>query len=342
MTEELNSKEFETNQLRDRATKNKPVTEEMWDKVNPFNRNLVNEFLEESTHLSPRSAIQYKSALREFYYWVYETLNNKKVFEIKKKDFMRFQNSLVRRGVSSNGIKMKRSSISSLNKYLINFYEDEDDFKTFRNFVEGVQNPSPNKVYNKVALSKDEYQLICETLEEDGQLQILAAIKILYASACRRSELIQLKKDVIHSEPILDKDGNPTKMYKTAPIRTKGKGEQGNIRPIIIDEESIVAIKKWLEVRGEDDNPYIFVSRYRGEVRQVDVSALNYWFTDIISDIANRRVNVHLLRGSRATIALSEGADIKSVSKLLGHADISTTQNFYDLREDDDDLDGLF
>lgn len=342
MSEIIDNKEFESNQLRERAKKKQPVTDEMWDKINSNNRNLVHEFLEESTHLSPKSAIQYKSALREFYYWVYEALQDKDIHQIKKKDFMRYQNSLIRRGVSSNGIKMKRSSISSFNKYLINYYEDDDNFKTFRNFVEGVQNPSPNKVYNKIALTKEEYKLICDTLEEDGQWQILAAVKVLYASACRRSELIQLKKDTIDLQPIIDKEGNPTNKYKTAPIRTKGMGEQGNVRSIVIDEESIEAIKKWLDVRGEDECPYVFATKYNGEINQVNVSAVNYWFTDIISDIVNRRINVHLLRGSRATIALSDGADIKSVSKLLGHKDISTTQNFYDLRDDDDELDGLF
>lgn len=342
MSEIIDIKEFETNQLRDRAKKKNPVTEEMWLQVNEFNRNLVEEFLEESTHLSPKSHTQYKSALREFYYWVFENLKDKKLFDIKKKEFMKYQNSLMRRGVSSNGIKMKRSAISSLNKYLINYYEDDEDFETFRNFVEGVQNPPPNKVYSKIPLSKDEYNLICNTLEEKEHWQILAAIKILYASACRRSELIQLRKDTVDLEPVKDKEGNPTKMYRTAPIRAKGKGEQGEIRPLIIDEESIEAIKKWLEVRGEDNCPYIFVAKYKGETNQVDASAINYWFTDIISPIINRRVNVHLLRGTRATHSLENGIDIKSVAKLLSHKDVSTTQNFYDLRDDDDDLEDLF
>jgi site-specific recombinase XerD len=90
-------------------------------KVNPFNREKVEEFLLESTHLSKQSQIQYKSALRIFYFWVHDSLNDKNIYEIKKKDFMRFQNFLIRRGLSSNGIKLKRSAVSSLNKYLINF-----------------------------------------------------------------------------------------------------------------------------------------------------------------------------------------------------------------------------
>lgn len=342
MSEMIENKEKEMNQLRDRANRREVITDEMWDKINPENMRYVNEFLEESTHLSPQSYKQYKSALHEFYYWVHETLSDKNIYQIKKKDFMRYQNSLIRRGVSSNGVKFKRSAVSSLNKYLINFYEDEDEFKTFRNFVEGVPNPSPNKVYNKIPLTKQEYKLICNTLEEDNQWQILAALKTLYASACRRSEFVQLKKDTINIEPMKDKEGNITKVYKTAPIRTKGKGEQGVVRPLLLDEDAVEAIKKWLDVRGEDDCPYIFVSKIKGEVKQIDVSTINYWFSEIISDVISRRVNVHLIRGSRSTHSLEDGVDIKKVKNLLGHSDISTTQNFYDLRDDNEDMDDLF
>lgn len=336
------TKEFNSNMLRKRAEKIEPVTDEMWKLVNPFNREKVEEFLLESTHLSKQSQTQYKSALRIFYYWVYESLKDKPIYEIKKKDFMRFQNSLIRRGMSSNGVKMKRSVISSLNKYLINYYEDDEDFETFRNFVEGVQNPTPNKVYNKVALSKEEYDLIIKTLEEDEQWQILAALKFLYASGCRRSELLQLKKSIVETEPLKDKQGNPTKMYKTHDVRAKGRGEQGEVRGLLFDEEAKLAISKWLEVRGEDDCPYIFVSQREGKVEQLNTSAPNYWFKEIISDIVGRRINVHLTRSSRATHALDDGADMKAIAKLLGHKDTSTTEKFYDLRENEDDLSNIF
>jgi len=334
--------EINYNQLRDRAEKDKPVTDEMWNKVNPFNKELVEEFLMESTHLSEKSQVQYRSALRQFYFWVYETLNDKQVNQIKKKDFMRYQNSLIRRGVSSSGIKMKRSAISSMNKYLINYYEDDEDFKTFRNFVEGVQNPTPNKVYNKIPLSKEELELIYNTLEEDNEWQIIAAIKVLYASGCRRGEFIQLKKEIVDYEPLKDKDGNPSNTYRTNPVRAKGKGEQGEIRPLLIDKEAIDAIKKWLEVRGGDDCEYVFVSKNNGKVQQLGISAPNYWFKEIISDIVGRRVNVHLTRSTRATHALTDGTDIKAVAKLLSHKDTSTTEKFYDLRDDEDDILDMF
>lgn len=341
MSEEIKSKDFNKNMLRDRAEKVPPVTDEMWSQVSEFNRSMVEEFLEESTHLSKQSQKQYKSALRIFYYWVYETLKDKPIYDIKKKDYLRFQNSLIRRGMSSNGIKIKRSAVSSLNKYLINFYEDEDSFKTFRNFVEGVPNPTPNKVYNKIPLSKEECELIIKTLEEDKQWQVLAAFKFLYYSGCRRAELLELKKEVVTYEPLKDKEGNPTEKYKTHLLRTKGGGEQGEVRALLFDDDVKHYMQKWLDFRGEDDCEYMFTSSYGNKVEQLDITTPNYWFSDIISDIVGRRTNVHLMRGTRATHILEDGKDIKVAQKLLGHKDVSTTQGFYDLRDDDDDLDEL-
>lgn len=52
------------------ADKSIEVTEEMWLQCNEFNRNIINEFLDSSAHLSPKSYIQYKSALRIYAYWI--------------------------------------------------------------------------------------------------------------------------------------------------------------------------------------------------------------------------------------------------------------------------------
>lgn len=335
-------KKIKRNMLRERAEKLPEVTDEMWEKVNSYNREKVEEFLAESVHLSERTLQQYKSGLRIFYHWIEETLHGKKIYEIKKRDFMRFQNYLVRRGMASSSIKFKRSAVSSLNKYLINFYEDEPEYATFRNFVEGVPNPSPNKVYDKKPLTFEEIELITKTLKEDEEWQILAMFKFMYASACRRSEAIQILKEVVNYEPIKDSDGNVTDVYRTHPVRAKGRGEQGEIRPLLFDKEALEYMKKWLEVRGDDDCKYLFVSKQDGEYRQIHESTVNYWFREIISDIVGRRVNPHIVRSSRSTHMLEEGKDIKVAQKLLGHKQSSTTEQFYDLREDDEDITEFF
>lgn len=335
--------DIEQNMLRERAKKLEEVSQEQWLQVEEFNREKVEEFLMESTQLSDKSLIQYRSALKIFYYWVHTSLKDKKIFEIKKKDFMRFQNMLVRRGMSSSGIKLKRSSVSSMNKYLINFYEDDEDFATFRNFVEGVPNPVLSKTYEKVVLTKDEIDLICKSLEESKQYQELAAFYMLYMAGCRRSELIQVRKSIMEHEYVKDpKTGEVKNYYMTHNIRGKGKGELGEQYPLLFDDNVKRYLKMWLDERGEDDCEYIFVSKRKDSVSQINPSAVNYWFAEIISDIVGRRINPHITRSSRSTHILESGLDIKKAQKLLRHKDSSTTEKFYDLRQDKDDMADVF
>jgi site-specific recombinase XerD len=330
--------EIKLNMLRDKADRLPEITLEQWQSVNEFNRKLVDEFLMESTQLSPNTLSQYRSGLQIFFNWVRETLGeDKKIYELKKKDFLRFQNMLVRRGMSSSGIKFKRSAVSSLNRYLINFYEEDSDFLTFRNFVEGVPNPTLNKTYDKIPLSQGEFDLVVNTLEENNQWQIIAALQFLYFSGCRRSELTQIKKSVVDNKYVEGAD-----YYITHKVRTKGKGVEGEQRGLLYGDKAREAIVKWLEIRGEDDCEYIFVSKYSGNVTQISVSTINYWFKDIISDIVGRRINPHLVRATRSTDILKSGKDIKKSQKLLGHKDSSTTEKFYDLREDQEDLSDIF
>jgi site-specific recombinase XerC len=332
------TKKFEKNMLRDKAERSQDVTPEQWQQVNSFNRNLVEEFLMESTQLSPNTIGQYRSGLYIFFNWARETLGeDKKIFQIKKKDFLRFQNMLVRRGMSSSAIKFKRSAVSSFNKYLINFYEDEDDFLTFRNFVEGVPNPTLNKTYDKIPLSQDELVLVEKTLEENNQWQIIAALHFLYFSGCRRSELIEVRKEIVDYDYV-----EGTDYYMTHKLRTKGKGTEGLLRSLLFGDKAKQAIQKWLEVRGEDDCEHVFVSKKNGQVSKLSVSTVNYWFSEIISDIVGRRINPHLVRATRSTDILKSGKDIKKSQKLLGHKDSATTEKFYDLREEQEDMSDLF
>ncbi|WP_079408712.1 tyrosine-type recombinase/integrase [Paenibacillus ferrarius] len=326
------------NMIRDRAPKSISITDEQYKQVNKENRRLAEEWLNESTHLSPNSISQYKSAIKIFLVWIHETFGeNKQIHQIKKKDYLRFQNSLIRRGLSSGGVKLKRSCISSFCKYIINFYEEEEDYLTFRNFVDGVPNPTLNKVYEKVPVSEEESQLIIKQLTEDENWQLLALYYFMYISGCRRGEIVQVRREILDYAPVEGKN-----YYWTHKIRCKGKGLEGESRPIMFDDKAREYVNKWMEARGEDDNPYLFVTKYNKSVNQIKISTVNDWFANIISDIVGRRVNPHITRASRSTDILNSGLNIKMAQKLLGHKDSSTTEKFYDLREDQEDMGGIF
>lgn len=79
------------------AKRSDDITDEMWSEVLEFNRNMVQEYLDNQTDLSIKTKIAYKSGLRIFFYWVKQNLNNKNFLDIKKKEYVRYLNWITNR-----------------------------------------------------------------------------------------------------------------------------------------------------------------------------------------------------------------------------------------------------
>ena len=333
------------------ADKLPPVTDEQWQKLNKFNRTITTEFLEESTSLSPKTLRQYRSALQIFFYWVYENCDDKSLLEIKSRDFLKYQNFLVRRGMSSSGVRLKRAAISSLNGYIITYYED--DHPTFKNFItKKITAPPSNDLHVKQPMNAEEWELLLKNLEEREQWQKIAYLQFTYSTGCRRAESRQLLKEVVNYPPIIkekvikNEDGTEeiktVTFYNTSEIRCKGKGVVGKLRKLQFSKEALDAINKWLEVRGEDDCPYVFAIKRQGKYQQAGEGLFNDWCKDDFSKVINRRVHPHQMREQRASnMVLHEGKDIRSAQALLGHKSSQTTE-IYVIRDDSDDVDDAF
>ena len=328
------------------------ITPDQWDGVNEFNKSILEEFILNSTELSPQSLKAYESNLKIWFIWVKDNLKNKSQLDIKPLEYKRFQNWMVNRGCSSADVNNKRAAISSLNGYIEIYYCDE--YPLFKNFInKSIKRPAKKVVREKVPLTKEEFKNLIIELEKRDEYQKIAYIQFTFETGCRRAASRQLLKSVVNATPITkkrvveDKDGNQTieeyTVYLTHPIREKGAGEQGKIRRLTFGANAMAAMKKWLEARGEDDCPYMFVTHYGGQAKQVSETTFNTWFTNTISPIVGRPVHPHTLRASRATQAvIEEGKDVEAVKQLLGHEDQSTTLNFYIVKPDSDDVGELF
>lgn len=71
------------------------ITEQEWLKCNEYNRNILEEFLKNSTQLSPQTIKSYRSNLMIWFNYVREFLDNKPQTEIKSRDYMFYQNHLI-------------------------------------------------------------------------------------------------------------------------------------------------------------------------------------------------------------------------------------------------------
>ena len=147
-------------------------------------------------------------------------------------------------------------------------------------------------------------------------LRILTILEILYSTGMRISELISLPlSDFIQINDL---------------IQIKGKG--GVYRQVAFNNKAKKAIKMWLLYRSKieifSNNKYIFPNNDgKGHVSRQSIYKDIYQLSKSLN-FNSMNVSPHKIRHSFATHLLNRGADLRSLQKLLGHADISTTETY--------------
>lgn len=155
-------------------------------------------------------------------------------------------------------------------------------------------------------------------LSTESGLRDRAIIELLYSGGLRVSELVGLNRDSIN----LDR----------REFVVRGKGSKD--RPIFISQSAADRVRDYLDART-DSLPALFLNNSRhkqtvdtsGNYRRITARSIER-IVEKYARLAGitKHVSPHTLRHSFATDLLMNGADIRSVQSMLGHADISTTQ----------------
>ncbi len=152
-------------------------------------------------------------------------------------------------------------------------------------------------------------------------LRLIALLELLYASGMRVSELVALPLSTV--------------LRDTRAIMVRGKG--GKERLVPLGAPALKALAAYRAARGEflpkpkknarkTDSPFLFPSRGRSG------HLTRHRLGQLLKELARQAgldpgiVSPHVLRHAFATHLLDHGADLRSVQKMLGHADIATTQ----------------
>ncbi|MCJ2169977.1 site-specific tyrosine recombinase XerD [Enterococcus durans] len=164
-------------------------------------------------------------------------------------------------------------------------------------------------------LSLKEVERLIETPDTTKNLGIRdrAILEVMYATGMRVSELIGLKLSDLHLSLGL--------------VQTIGKGDKERIIPL--GDYAIQWLERYLdEVRPllvkDATEVHVFVNNHGS-----GLSRQGIWknLKQLVRDAGiTKEVTPHTLRHSFATHLLENGADLRTVQELLGHADISTTQ----------------
>jgi integrase/recombinase XerD len=224
------------------------------------------------------------------------------------------------RGLSPATAARRRAAVRQFYRFVLGEgWRDDDPSRR-------VEAPKKGRPLPKV-LSRDEMdRLIGAASARDGVqgLRFGCMVELAYASGLRISELTALPLAALARDP--------------AYLIVKGKGGKERLAPL--NDAARAAVKAYLAVRprflpkGDRSNPWLFPSR--GKAGRLTPRR----FAQVLDEAAAGagidpdRVSPHVLRHAFATHLLEGGADLRVVQKLLGHADIATTQIYTHVASD--------
>ena len=285
------------------------------------NTDFINEIISINSlekGLSKNTINAYKLDLSLMFEWL--SKKNIKALEAKESHFLEYFHYLKSKNYKPNSLTRKLSSISQ-------FYQTLKD----ENFINN--NPLNNlETYKKEkklpnALSEEQILLLLTKAKENytdskksnllnqmRPLRTLTILEILYSTGMRITELVSLHLSEFIK--ITDK------------IQIKGKGDIYRI--VAFNKEAKNIIKDWLNLRCSlkcfSNNKYMFPQK--NSKNFVTRQSIYKDLSDLSKSVGinNKMVSPHKIRHSFATHLLNRGADLRSLQKFLGHADISTTE----------------
>ena len=180
-----------------------------------------------------------------------------------------------------------------------------------------IDRPRQGRRLPKVLAVAEIEALIAAAREREGPdgLRLTALLELFYATGLRVSELVGLPLSALAPD--------------RAVLTVRGKGDKERMVPI--GRAGREALAAWLPVRtyyvdGPGRARWLFPSRSRGGhlTRQRAAQLLKALAPEAGLDAA--RISPHVLRHAFASHLVANGADLRAVQAMLGHADIATTQ----------------
>jgi integrase/recombinase XerD len=258
---------------------------------------------------SENTCLAYQRDLEDFTEWI--TKRPHGIIEADSVDIRDFLTTLARRGLAPSSSARKLSSLRQFFKFLHgDGYRNDDPTAV-------IDSPRQGRSLPKV-LSEAEVDALlgaAHAVKGASGDRILAMMELLYATGLRVSELVGLPLNAVTGDRQV--------------LLVKGKGNRERMVPM--NGEARAALDTYLTVRitflqESTESKWLFPSR--GKEGHVTRRRFAQMLDDLAlaANLDPRRVSPHVLRHAFASHLLANGADLRLVQQMLGHADISTTQ----------------
>jgi integrase/recombinase XerD len=276
------------------------------------------DYLKVEKGLAPLSVAAYHSDLEQYSEFLLK--RKRALLAARRQDVRDFLNALLSNSVDGRSVARKLSALRHFYKYLLlDRYVKIDP-------TLNIDTPRQWKVLPK-SLATDEVEKVLKgppRARDDRMSQALglrdrAILEVFYAGALRVSEVINVKLEDLKLE--------------LGYVLVRGKGDKERIVPLGRPAQEVVQLylrdARTVLAAGKS-SPTLFIARGAQHITRQRV----WQIVDAASAESGRHASPHMLRHSCATHMVENGADLRTVQTILGHADISTTQVYTHLALD--------
>jgi integrase/recombinase XerD len=288
------------------------------------------DYLRIEKGLAPLSIQAYTTDIGQFAEFLEK--HKRELSTARRDDVREFLQQLFSHQVDGRSVGRKLSALRHLYRYLLL------DKKIDRDPTLNIESPRQWKVLPK-ALARDEMEsTLAAPLKRNGvgqqgpsdsalALRDRAMLEVFYAGALRVSELVNAKLEDLKLEAGYMLVRGKGDKERVVPL---GKSAQVSLtkylveaRPVLLKKSHPVA-KNAARVgqSGLTSSPLLFIARGGRKLTRQRI----WQMVREASSASGRKASPHMLRHSCATHMVENGADLRTVQTILGHADISTTQ----------------
>ena len=268
------------------------------------------DYLKIEKGLAPLTVSAYATDIGQFAEFLAK--RKRTLLKARRSDMRNFIQQLFANSVDGRSVGRKLSALRHLYRYLLLDKLIEHDPTL------NIDSPKQWKVLPK-ALARDEMEAILSgshpasdrQQDEAIALRNRAMLEVFYAGALRVSEIIGIKLEDLKLD--------------VGYVLVRGKGDKERIVPLGKSAQQALAeyMKEARNVlMGRNSSPLLFLGRRARKLTRQRV----WQIVRAASLSAGRHASPHMLRHSCATHMVENGADLRTVQTILGHADISTTQ----------------
>ncbi|PEZ02787.1 site-specific tyrosine recombinase XerD [Bacillus sp. AFS018417] len=258
--------------------------------------------------LAQNTVVSYERDLKSYTKYLQKVEQITSFHDVARMHIVNFLHHLKDNGKSSKTMARHIASVRSFHQFLLRERVVEHDPSVH------IETPQGERKLPKV-LSINEVEALLQIPKRTSAFGIRdkAMLELLYATGLRVSELIELNLSDVH--------------LTMGFVRCVGKGNKERIIPLgsLATEAIQYYIEKGRpELLGKKMAEALFLNHHGNRL-----SRQGFWkILKRLAQEANiqKELTPHTLRHSFATHLLENGADLRAVQEMLGHADISTTQ----------------